>query len=43
MKVVESHVDVGMSDEGRGRTAADAEFVYSGRRHALQSVPISKP
>ena len=38
-KKVESHVELGVTDDGRGRAAADQELINLGRRHALKFVP----
>jgi hypothetical protein len=40
MNLVESHVDLGVTDDGRGRAAADQELIDLGRRHALKFVPV---
>ena len=40
MNLVESHVDFGVTDDRRGRAAADQELIDLGRRHALNFVPV---
>ncbi|NQT14024.1 MAG: hypothetical protein HQ582_14820, partial [Planctomycetes bacterium] len=40
MNLVESHVDLGVTGDRRGRAAADQELVDLGRRHALNFVPV---
>ena len=40
MNLVESHVTLGMTEDGRGRAAADPELVDLGRRHGLKLVPV---
>jgi len=40
MNLVESHVDLGVTDDGRGRAAADQELINLSRRHALKLVPV---
>lgn len=40
MNLVESHVTLGMTEEGRGRAEADPELVERSRRHALNFVPV---
>jgi len=40
MNLVESHVTLAMTEDGRGRAAADPELVDLSRRHALKFVPV---
>ena len=40
MNLVESHVDLGMTEDGRGRARADEELLALSHRHALKLVPV---
>ena len=40
MNLVESHVDLGMTEDGRGRAQADQQLIDLGRSHALKLVPV---
>jgi len=40
MNLVESHVTLGMTEDGHGRAEADPALVDRGRRHALKLVPV---
>ena len=40
MNLVESHVKLGLTEDGRGRAQADQALIGLGRRHALNFVPI---
>jgi len=40
MNLVESHVTLGVTEDGRGRAEADPELVDLSRRHALKFVPV---
>ena len=39
MNLVESHVELRVTDAGRGRAVADQELIDLSRRHALKFVP----
>ena len=40
MNLVESHVTLGISEDGHGRATADAELIDLAHRHALKFVPV---